>query len=233
MNEAARSISQSDLSPHPVQSNGRRLFELCIPTLASSTTLTESDLDSDESHRIRTDAELFSPIHGQYVNTKKHRRFQFLYKPVDIQFVRFSVHTAGQVGIYEKSLSLPPEAEVKRCNYHYYECPLDPVPPIDHRTFFHYLWNSERHRSSHSRLFLDRLLKKLNSSMFAPGNMKHLNLGWASTSFTAQIRRSSACACPVSSCAASVCLSLTRSQSTRRRVVLELGSGWLLSALLV
>ena len=40
-----------------------------------------------------------------------------------------------RVGIYEKPLAIPPEAEVIGGRYHYNECPLKVKTPIDHRTF--------------------------------------------------------------------------------------------------
>lgn len=79
---------------------------------------------------------------------------------------------------YMKPLSIPPEVEVEQSRYDYFECPLDPLPPIDHRTFYHYFWNHESHSYSSSDLFLKRLPKKLNTSMREQSIYVGLNLGW-------------------------------------------------------
>lgn len=159
----------------------RRMFELCVNTGPLKIALGELELDA-VGHTVqpivKTDAELFKLIHDRYFQIRKRRRFGILYTPMDIQFVRFSVFGGGNVGIYEKPMSLPSQMDVKNGAYHYFECPLDPLPPIDHRTFFHYFWNHENHMSSQSRLFLDRLPKKLNTSMFVGGQPDQLNLGW-------------------------------------------------------
>ena len=103
---------------------------------------------------------------------------------VDGDFVRFCVRRAGlQTGIYEKPLAVPPETDVKEGRYHYHECPLDLLPPIDPRTFFHYFWEHQSHpasRGSHAfdTLFYNRMPKNLGSSILQQGNLGKLNLGW-------------------------------------------------------
>jgi hypothetical protein len=140
----------------------------------------ELDLDPQNniSLPIKTDAQLFKLIHNRYFGIRKARLSTFLYKPVDVHFIRFSVFDGGHVGIYEKPMSLPPESEVKGGNYHYYECLLDPLPPIDHRTFMHYFWHHERHKNSMSDIFLSRLPKKMNTSMRGQERHDQINLGW-------------------------------------------------------
>ncbi|KAH7073391.1 hypothetical protein FB567DRAFT_611662 [Paraphoma chrysanthemicola] len=181
------SLSKPSLSKGKIASFSpirRSFLELCINTSPMKICLGELKLshESNMELNVATDAQLFKLIHDEYFDVRKRRTFArlstWLYKPVDIQFVRFSCFDAGSVGIYDKPLSLPPEDEVKRGAYHYHECPMDPLPPIDHRTFFHYFWNHERHRNSKSTIFLERLPKKLNTTMREEQQLNKLNLGW-------------------------------------------------------
>ena len=158
-----------------------RFLELCVNTSSLNIVLGELRLSLPQGaaeSTVSTDAELFQLIHKRYFRIRQSRRFAFLYQPVNIQFIRFSVYAGGRVGIYEAPMALPPEREVKDGNYHYYERPLDPLPPIDHRTFLHLFWNYKDHLHSQSSLFLDRLPKKLNTSMLMQGPSDQLNLGW-------------------------------------------------------
>jgi hypothetical protein len=160
---------------------GRRFLELCVNTSRLTICLAELNLngsDYDAQKIVRTDAQLFRLIYENYHRFRKLRRLAFLYTPVDIQFVRFSVFDVGHVGIYEGPMSIPPESEVRKRNYHYYKCPLEPLPPIDHRTFFHYFWNHRRHQSSPSSIFISRMPKKLGRSMREQDMPVQLNLGW-------------------------------------------------------
>ncbi|KAH7078860.1 hypothetical protein BKA63DRAFT_488567 [Paraphoma chrysanthemicola] len=150
------SLSKPCLSDDEIVSNSlvRRVFlELCISTSPMKICLGELKLSHENSIElnVETDSQLFKLIYDEYFDVRNRRTFAWLstwlYKPVDVHFVRFSYFDAGSVGIYDKPLSLPPEDEVKRGAYHYHECPMDPLPPIDHRTFFHYFWNHERHRN--------------------------------------------------------------------------------------
>jgi hypothetical protein len=96
--------------------------------------------------------------------------YRLLYRPTNIHFVRFAAHRgAQQTGIYEGPLAIPPKTEVEEKRYHYYECPLDPLPPIDRRTFFHYFWEHDGHPKSgnltRESLFYNRMPKKLGYSL--------------------------------------------------------------------
>ena len=133
-------------------------------------------------------------IHSDFCQTAKVRsRYEglrgrgvhrYLYQPSNIHFVRFGVQMGGnQTGIYESPLAIPPEAEVKAGRWHYYQCPLDPLRPIDRRTFFHYFWEHASHPTSTGNvafdtLFYNRLPKKLGTSMLAPTDPGKLHLGW-------------------------------------------------------
>ena len=123
-------------------------------------------------------------INEEYLSLRRKGLFRFLYRPSDIHFVRFGVQRGGyQTGIYQKPLSIPPAVEVKEQRYHYYECPLDPLPPIDPGTFFHYLWDHASHPESSGNggfdtLFFNRLPKKLGESILKQTDPGKLQLGW-------------------------------------------------------
>ena len=160
-----------------------RYLELCIDTSQHGTSLGEIRLNgvgAGSGPRVQNDWELFTKIYETYSNSRRSSRFGFLYKPVDIQFVRFSVFGGGHVGIYEKPMILPPETDVRNGKWQYYECPLEPLPPIDSRTFFHYFWNHRRRTSQDgtSSLFLNRLPKKVGTSMLQQEASNTLNLGY-------------------------------------------------------
>jgi hypothetical protein len=87
---------------------------------------------------------------------------------------QFSVLQRHQIGIYEEPLAIPPENEVKENRYHYKECPLEVKPPMDFRTFLHYMQHhSDGGPSTNPNgitvprdpLFLPRLPKKVGSSI--------------------------------------------------------------------
>lgn len=87
------------------------------------------------------------------------------------------------MGIYEKPLAIPPEAEVRTERYHYAECPLDTLPPMDSRTFFHYMMDHTRHKGltchqAFKQLFYNRLPKKLGTSVLNQSDASKLQLGW-------------------------------------------------------
>jgi hypothetical protein len=98
---------------------------------------------------------------------------------------QFSVQDRYRVGVYEKPLVIPPEDEVKAERYHYEECPLIVQPPMDHRSFFHYM-NKHKHGDLtnsagmllHSdATFLNRLPKKVGASILG-GQQSSLQFGW-------------------------------------------------------
>jgi hypothetical protein len=163
-------------------SQPRRYLELCINTSRRHICLRELLLNGSGSKPtqsdIQTDAQLFQKIHDTYLEVRRGSRFSFLYSPIDIHFVQFSTFDGGRVGIYEKPMALPPVEQVEGAKYHYHECALEPLPPIDHRTFFHYFWNHSSHLHSRSTLFLNRLPKKMNTSVREQEQPDALNLGW-------------------------------------------------------
>jgi hypothetical protein len=78
-----------------------------------------------------------------------------------------------QVGIYGKPMEIPPPEEVDQGRYHYFQCPMQPLPPMPDHIFLHYLdharrtTRSEKNPQAHAEdIFLSRLPKKLGSSIF-------------------------------------------------------------------
>lgn len=122
-------------------------------------------------------------IRERYNQLSRRGMYRFLYRPTDIQFVRFAVRAGGkQVGIYESPLAIPPETEVKARAWEYFKCPMDPLPPIDRRTFYHLFYsNLEDHSPSGSvvrdMMYYNRLPKKLNASILA-GPSAGDGFGW-------------------------------------------------------
>lgn len=81
-----------------------------------------------------------------------------------------------EVGIYGKLMEIPPPEEVDQGRYHYFKCPMQPLPPMPDHIFLHYLdrarrtTSSERNPQAHAEdIFLNRLPKKLCSSIFTAG----------------------------------------------------------------
>lgn len=98
---------------------------------------------------------------------------------------QFSVQGRYRVGIYGQPLVIPPEDEVKAERYHYEECPLKVQPPMDYRTFLHYM-KTHKHGDPtnpagiplhNDAIFLKRLPKKVGTSMLA-NRQPTLQFGW-------------------------------------------------------
>ena len=104
----------------------------------------------------------------------------YLYRPCDIRFVRFGIRKGiNQVGMYNHEPDeVPPVEEVREGRYHYYECPLMAMPPMDKRTFFHYFWDHAKHGPTNDLTFHDRLPKKLGCSILMASVPTPLTMGW-------------------------------------------------------
>lgn len=70
-------------------------------------------------------------------------------------------------------MEIPPQEEIDEGRYHYFECPMQPLPPMPDHIFLHYLdrakqtARSENNPQVHAEnIFLNRLPKKLGSSIF-------------------------------------------------------------------
>lgn len=173
------SCSVAGLHPEP------RFFELCVDIDFLHVRLGEINLGPRQalgngSPFVQTDAELFKRIKSQYDAIRSNVWSRFLYKPANIQFVQFHLTpgAANRIGMYGESPAIPPVDEVKQGNYHYHECPLNIMPPIDRRTFLHYMNDYKSHEKPTQSLFLNRLPKKLRDSMLRQCQQDSLNLGW-------------------------------------------------------
>ena len=123
---------------------------------------------------------LAAKIRKQYENLGRTGLLGYLYRPRDIRFVHFGIRRGiNQAGIYNKSPDeIPPEHEVEEGRYHYYECPLPQMPPMDKRTFFHYFWAHASHAPTNDMTFHDRLPKKLGCSILMASSSAPLTMGW-------------------------------------------------------
>ncbi|KAF2185911.1 HET-domain-containing protein [Zopfia rhizophila CBS 207.26] len=158
----------------------KKFLELCVNTGEIDVSLGEIDITD-----INSDGELFKRIYERYKDLRGHRMRRIFLKPVDVHFIHFSVQGRYRVGIYGQPLVIPPEDEVKAERYHYEECPLKVQPPMDYRTFLHYM-NKHKHGdptkptgiSLHSdAIFLKRLPKKVGTSILA-SQQSTLQFGW-------------------------------------------------------
>lgn len=172
-----------------------KYLELCVNTGEYDISLAEVSILSSGSN-ITNDGELFQEIKRQY---NQHRGFLkthnlHFFRPTEVLFVKvysvakqtfslkLSTYTLqfcledGDVGILDGPLSLPTEDHVKAKTWEFCPCPLDDPPPIPNQVFLHHL-NSKR---NHPRAtWLDRLPKKLNSSIHQGSSPLHL--GWQAT----------------------------------------------------
>ena len=75
---------------------------------------------------------------------------------------------------------IPPVEEVNKGRYHYFDCPLTIQPPMDYRTFLHYMTRHglEGGKSYNDTKFLKRLPKKLETSILSEGGVSELPFGW-------------------------------------------------------
>ncbi|KAK3725471.1 hypothetical protein LTR37_000441 [Vermiconidia calcicola] len=209
IHQSATSPSVGPPCADPQPGHKPSFFELCVNRSRTQITLGEIQLVDGRGQRlVKTDLELFvlskkegvlstfifitrikltgllARIRQRYDSARRKGIYKLLYRPMDIEFVRFGVRRGGsQTGIYEKPLAIPPAAEVKDERYHYHECPLDPLPPIDCRTFFHYFWEHASHpptsgSQAFDTLFFNRLPKKLGSSILVQTDPGKLQLGW-------------------------------------------------------
>lgn len=70
--------------------------------------------------------------------------------------------------------SIPPKEEVSSGNYNYVPCPIECLPPVDNRTFFHHFYS--RAADHQASIWGPRLPKKLGPSLptMTPGWGIHL-----------------------------------------------------------
>ncbi|KAF2422384.1 hypothetical protein EJ08DRAFT_481465 [Tothia fuscella] len=177
------SQSQDTIAINPWRNN-RSFFELCVNMNPLNIRLGEISLNKTASSgcstEIKTDALFFKEVYEAYFLIRSKRWFlSYLYKPIDIAFVRFHVSDRHRVGIFrDKKLAVPPVGEVSAGRYHYYECPLEPEEPIDHRTFLHYFWKHESHHNDPCDFWLNRMPKKLHESILKQSAATGPQMGW-------------------------------------------------------
>jgi hypothetical protein len=147
----------------------KRFIELCVNTGEFQRQLAEIDVSSVES-----DAQLFDRIRERYREVRSFRAKYFLLKPADVHFVQFSVEDRHRVGILDKPMAIPSEAEMATEGYAYRPCPLKP-PPIPANIFLHHLSNP----GPHTRLLWgNRIPQKLHRSILQITTPDDLVIGW-------------------------------------------------------
>ncbi|KAJ3544228.1 hypothetical protein NM208_g3169 [Fusarium decemcellulare] len=177
---------QATSSESPRVAGMPKFFELCVTVGQHSVNLKEISISS-----VTTDRQLFEKIWDSYHEIKTSSFAAtirgWFFKPSDVFFVRFGVMKRHQVGIYGKPMEIPPPDEVDNGRYHYYECPMRPLPPMPDHIFLHYLQEAKRSTAhqdnpkAHAEdVFLSRLPKKLGSSIFRGGTRaaSGVSYGW-------------------------------------------------------
>ncbi|SCV52652.1 uncharacterized protein FFB14_12715 [Fusarium fujikuroi] len=175
-----RSLDNSEMAGVP------KFFELCVTVGKHSVRLGEINISS-----VTTDGQLFKKIWHSYREIKTSTLGAtikgWFFKPSDVFFVHFGVMGRHRVGIYSKPMEIPPAKEVDEGRYHYFECPMQPLPPMPDHIFLHYLEEAKQktgrqdNPAAHAEdIFLSRLPKKLGSSIFTSrsGLTSGITYGW-------------------------------------------------------
>ncbi|KAF5010966.1 hypothetical protein FDECE_2929 [Fusarium decemcellulare] len=170
---------QATSSKSPRVAGMPKFFELCVTVGQDSVNLKEISISS-----VTTDRQLFERIWDSYREIKTSSFAAtvrgWFFKASDVFFVH--------VGIYGKPMEIPPPDEVDNGRYHYYECPMQPLPPMPDHIFLHYLQEAKRSAARHDNpeahaedVFLSRLPKKLGSSIFRSGTeaASGVSYGWS------------------------------------------------------
>ncbi|KAI1411796.1 hypothetical protein F5Y13DRAFT_190798 [Hypoxylon sp. FL1857] len=152
----------------------KKYFEVCVNVGRHIVNLGEINISA-----IASDDQLFDEIWKTYRGIKGSNWRETLHKwflePDDVKFVFFGVLKRHQVGIYGQPLEIPPRVEVDEGRYHYYECPMEVLPPMPGNIFLHYLEHAKRKSKNSGKFsgyhtdstFLNRLPKKLERSIFS------------------------------------------------------------------
>jgi hypothetical protein len=177
---SSHKIGPSTSTSSPLSSIDQPVFlELCIKSGPETTRLAEIVIvDGTGQHLITTDLELFASIRKAYNSMRrKCPFFALLFRPDDIRYVTFGVHT-HRVDIFDNN-SFPPPDEVDEKRYHYFPCPLALLPPMPRHSFFQY-YRQRRNCHPQSTFFINRLPKKLGTSMtvLSKNNPSGLEFGW-------------------------------------------------------
>jgi hypothetical protein len=137
------------LQPYP-----SKYLALCVNTGGIYKTLGEIEVSA-----VRSDGHLFNLMKKTYHDLRGFRaKFNFLIKPVEIQFVLVSQNTGasvpadrykfnlwnireGFISICDKPKSIPP---TNTNEYEYTPRPLVPLPPMPSEVFLHYLEHEDK-----------------------------------------------------------------------------------------
>ena len=149
---------------------GKRFIELCVNTGEFQRQLAEIDISD-----VSSDGQLFDRIRERYREVRSFRTKYILLKPVDIHFVQFSVEDRHRVGILDKPMAIPSQAEMATEGYGYRPCPLRPLPPIPANIFLHHLLKPTEHRRL---LWGNRIPQKLHRSILQAQSSEDLIIGW-------------------------------------------------------
>ncbi|KAK3381859.1 hypothetical protein B0H63DRAFT_511578 [Podospora didyma] len=156
--------------------NSKRFLELCVNTGEFQCQLAEIDISD-----VKDDGQLFCNIQERYVAARSFRVKYFFIKPIDIHFVQFSLEDRYRVGILDKPMAIPCEAEMAAEGYGYHPCPLKP-PPFPANIFLHHLSRQTGHRRL---IWGNRIPQKLHQSILQGGGgggnggvPNDLVLGW-------------------------------------------------------
>ncbi|MCJ1399907.1 hypothetical protein MMC11_003110 [Xylographa trunciseda] len=142
---------------HVDLTESKRYFELCVNHSSLEKRLGEVDIST-----VKNDGMFFRLIKDRYVSVRgSWTTFLYLRKPVDVEYVRFTLEDRYRVWVFEKPLSWPSETEVEERRWDF-EHPLNPPPPMPAPAFLHYLKTPEAH---HENKWLPRLPKKLMVSI--------------------------------------------------------------------
>ncbi|KAI0151779.1 hypothetical protein GGR57DRAFT_172790 [Xylariaceae sp. FL1272] len=169
-NSAPSSIVNRNINQGLLTANNHipTFLELCVNIDSYEIRLGEIPLSS-----IHTDRGLFDEIWKRYCDIRGFGVRRLFVKPSDINFIRFGVFHRKTVGIYAKPSAIPPPEEVKKQAYHYFECPLESLPPIPANVFLHYLrcaqredWSIKHPAAHQENVFLQRLPKKMGASIW-------------------------------------------------------------------
>jgi hypothetical protein len=171
-------------APSSLSSIGKPVYlELCIKSAPGTERLAEITIvDGMGQQLITTDAELFASIRKAYNSTKREgffRIFAFLFRPDDIHFVEFAMLNQHAIIFGSPPTpSLPPPFEIDEQRYHYSGYDAEQLPM--HRDVFYRYYRQRQKCDSRSTLFLDRLPKKLGTSMtvLSQKNPHELECGW-------------------------------------------------------
>jgi hypothetical protein len=181
---ASHKLDPPKSAPSSLSSIGKPVYlELCIKSAPGIERLVEiMFVDGMGQQLINTDVELFASIRKAYKSTKREglfKIFAFLFRPDDIHFVEFAMlHQRPIIFGAPPIPSLPPPVEADEKRYHYSDYYAERLPM--HRDIFCQYYRQRQECVSRSTFFLNRLPKKLGTSMtvLSQKNPREFECGW-------------------------------------------------------